>query len=133
MRRTYEVIAVTTTQTTPVDATTLRRFLDPPRPTPPPPPPGTAVTKRCRPEALAKTVARAPEGGRNRALFWASCRMAEDGHSHTDALTCLSPAAHYAGLSDREIISTVGSAFRIAGPSHGDALGPTPSNEGIQL
>ena len=62
----------------PVDAVELRQFLEPPRPAPAPPPAGMPANG-CRPEALARTVALTPEGGRNRALFWASCRMAENG------------------------------------------------------
>ena len=88
----------------------------------------------CRPDALARTVALTPEGGRNHALFWASCRMAENGLSHADAMSWLMPAAQYAGLPDREIETTVNSAFRIAsrlGP--GSRPGPTPASEGIHL
>ena len=75
-----------------------------------------------------------PEGGRNRALFWASCRMVENGLSHADVMGWLGPAAQYAGLPDREIETTVDSAFRIAsrlGP--GSRPGPTPASEGIHL
>ena len=91
-------------------------------------------TKGCRPDALARTVALTPEGGRNRALFWASCRMVENGLSHADVMGWLGPAAQYAGLPDREIETTVDSAFRIAsrlGP--GSRPGPTPASEGIHL
>ena len=79
-------------------------------------------------------VALTPEGGRNRALFWASCRMVENGHSHADAVNYLMPAAQHAGLPDREIESTIDSAFRIAsrlGP--GSRPGPTRASEAIQL
>lgn len=131
--KTYDVIAVTTQPPKPVDAIKLRRSLEPPRRIPPPPAPGLPP-RGCRPEALARLVALTPEGGRNRALFWASCRMAEDGRSRADTLSYLMPAAQYAGLPDREIESTVDSAFRIAsrlGP--GSRLGPTQRTEGIQL
>ena len=131
--RAYEVIAVTTQPAQPVDAIKLRRFLEPPRPTPVPHPSGL-LAKGCRPEALARTVALAPEGGRNHALFWASCRMVEDGLSRADAIGFLMPAAQYAGLPEREIESTIDSAFRIAsrlGPVSG--LGPTQRSEAIQL
>ena len=60
--------------------------------------------------------------------------MAEDGHSHADAISWLMPAAQHAGLPDREIETTIDSAFRIAsrlGP--GSRLGPTPASEAIQL
>jgi hypothetical protein len=112
-QRSYEVIAVATHPAKAVDAVALRGFLEPPRPARTPPPPGMP-TKGCRPDCLARTVALTPEGGRNRALFWASCRMVENGLSHADVMGWLRPAAQYAGLPDREIETTVDSAFRIA-------------------
>lgn len=130
-QRSYDVIAVATHPPKPVDAVALRRFLEPPRPARTPPPPGMPA-KGCRPDALARTVALTPEGGRNRALFWASCRMVESGLSHADVMGWLGPAAQYAGLPDREIETTVDSAFRIAtrlGP--GSRPGPTRASEGI--
>lgn len=132
-QRSYEVIAVATHPAKPVDAGGLRRFLEPPRPARTLPQPGMPA-KGCRPDALARTVALTPEGGRNRALFWASCRMVENGLSHADVMGWLGPAAQYAGLPDREIETTVYSAFRIAtrlGP--GSRPGPTPASEGIHL
>jgi Bifunctional DNA primase/polymerase, N-terminal/Primase C terminal 1 (PriCT-1) len=131
--RTYDVIAVTTQVTKPLDAIKLRQLLQPPRRQPVPPPSGLPP-KGYRPDALARVVALTPEGGRNRALFWASCRMAEDGQSRANAVSYLMPAAQYAGLPDREIESTIDSAYRIAarlGP--GSRLGPTQRNEAIQL
>ena len=131
--RSYDVIAVATHAAKPVDAVELRRFLEPPRPTRALPPPAMPATG-CRPDALARTVALTPEGGRNHALFWASCRMAESGLTHADAMSWLMPAAQHAGLPDREIETTVNSAFRIAsrlGP--GSRPGPTPASEGIHL
>ncbi|KRA30987.1 MULTISPECIES: bifunctional DNA primase/polymerase [unclassified Nocardioides] len=131
--RSYEVIAVTTQPTCPVNAVELRRFLEPPRPAPTVGP-HTLPAKGCNPAALARTVALAPEGGRNRTLFWASCRMVEDHHDHAAVMNYLGPAAQYAGLPDREITTTINSAFRIAthlGP--GSRLGPTRASEGIQL
>jgi len=130
--KTYDVVAVTTQPAKPVDAMKLRQFLEPPRPTTAPP--SGLPAKGCRPEALARTVALTPEGGRNRALFWASCRMAEDGQSRPNATSFLMPAAQYAGLPDREIESTIDSALRIVcrlGP--GSGLGPTQRSEAIQL
>jgi hypothetical protein len=132
-QRSYEVIAVAAHRPKPIDAVELRRFLEPPRPTRTPPPPGMPASG-CRPDALARTVALTPEGGRNRALFWASCRMVENGLSHADVMSWLMPAAQYAGLPDREIETTVNSAFRIAtrlGP--GSRPGPTQASEGIHL
>lgn len=131
--RPYEVIAVTTQPTRPVDAMALRRFLESPR-VAPQVGPLTLPTKECNPAALARTVASATEGGRNRVLFWASCRMVENGHTHADTISWLMPAAQYAGLPDREITTTINSAFRIAthlGPR--SRPGPTRAVEGIQL
>jgi hypothetical protein len=131
--KTYDVIAVTTQPTSAVDATRLRQFLEPPRPTPALGPP-TLSAKGCSPEALARTVALTPEGGRNRTLFWASCRMVEDRHNHATVMGYLMPAAQHAGLTDREIESTINSAFRVAtGLGPGSRPGPTRTSEGIQL
>ena len=131
--RSYEVLAVATHAPKAVDAVELRRFLEPPRPVPTLPP-SVMPAKACRPDALARTVALTQEGGRNRALFWAACRMVENGLSHTDAMSWLMPAAHHAGLPDREIETTVNSAFRIASRlSPGSRLGPTSASEGIHL
>lgn len=131
--RAYDVIAVTTQPTKPVDAIQLREFLEPPRSKLSPPPPGMPP-RGCRPDALARTVALTAEGGRNRALFWASCRMVENGVSRVDATSWLLPAAEHAGLPDREIESTIDSAFRIASRlDPGRRLGPTRPNEGLRL
>lgn len=130
--RTYDVIATATHRPRPVDAIKLRQFLEPPR-MPRLSPSAGVTASGCRPEALARTVASSPEGGRNRALFWASCRMAENGQSHATTLSYLMPAAQQAGLPDREIETTIGSAFRVASvPAPGSRLGPTRRSEVIQ-
>jgi hypothetical protein len=130
---TYDVIALTTQPAKPIDAGRLRSFLEPSR-SKPVGPPSSLPPRGCRPEALARVVALTPEGGRNRALFWASCRMAEDGQTRANTLSYLMPAAQYAGLPDREIESTIDSAFRIASRlGSGSRLGPTRRNEAIQL
>ncbi len=130
--QTYEVIATATRPAKPVDAAKLRQFLEPPRPKPVDPASGLPL-KGCRPEALARVVAQTPEGGRNRALFWASCRMAEDGQIRADAVSYLMPAAQHAGLPEREIESTIDSAYRIAARLGQSGLGPTRRSEAIQL
>ncbi len=128
----YDVIAVTTGHPAAVDAIKLRQFLEPPRPRPSGPPPPVSASG-CHPDALARTVALTGEGGRNRALFWASCRMAENGQSRADAIRYLLPAAQYAGLADREIESTIDSAYRAAcRPVLGSGPGPTQRREAIQ-
>ena len=131
--KTYDVIAVTTQPAKPVDAMKLRQFLEPPRPMPALAP-ASLPAKGCSPVALARTVALTPEGGRNRTLFWASCRMVEDRHNHATVMGFLMPAAQHAGLPDREIESTISSAFRIAcPPGPGSRPGPIRTSEAIQL
>ncbi|WP_244929244.1 bifunctional DNA primase/polymerase [Nocardioides sp. W7] len=131
--RTYDVIAVATRPARSVDATKLRAFLEPPRRKPSVPSPSVVGTG-CRPDALAATVAAAPEGGRNRSLFWASCRMVEDGLDRTTVASYLLPAAQHAGLPDREIETTIDSAFRSTSRlSAASRPGPTRASEAIQL
>lgn len=132
--KTYDVIAVTTQTARTVDAIQLRQFLEPPRPRPAVRAPAALSSPHCHPPALARTVALTPEGGRNRALFWASCRMVENDFTPADIATWLTPAAQHAGLGDREIETTINSAFHHAtrlGPA--SRLGPTRTSEGIQL
>jgi hypothetical protein len=132
--RTYDVIAVTTQPAKPVDAIKLRQFLEPHRPTTSLRPPVALSGPGCHPPALARTVALAAEGGRNRALFWASCRMAESNFAPAEIASWLTSAAQYAGLGDREIETTINSAARHAtrlGPA--SRPGPTPASEGIHV
>ena len=65
---------------------------------------------------LAAWVAGRGEGERNRGLFWAACRLAENGVSPAEALDALGAAAQSAGLGDREITTTVRSAYRATQP-----------------
>jgi hypothetical protein len=131
--RTYEVIAITTQPAKPVDATGLRRFLEPPRPTRAAGPQVAGASPGCHPPALARKVASTPVGGRNRALYWASCRMAENNFSSGDIATWLMPAAQHAGLGDREIEGTIDSAVRHASPFVPmSRAGLTRTSEGIQ-
>lgn len=115
--RTYEVIALAQHSPAPVDASSLRTFLEPPR-TPRPP---AATTRGLSPDGLVRHVATAPEGGRNQALFWAACCMAEEGHQFQSALQQLGDAAHTAGLPDAEIETTVRSAYGRTTPAPGAA------------
>jgi hypothetical protein len=109
--RHYQQIAVAEHhRPTPVDASGLRRLLDPPRtmrPSTAPPSIGRA------PDKLAAWVASRPEGARNGGLFWAACRMAEDGHDLGSTTSLLGHAAHAAGLPEPEALTTIRSAFRI--------------------
>jgi hypothetical protein len=130
----YDVIAVTTQAARTVDATKLRQFLEPRRPTRTLGSPAELSGPHCHPPALARTVALTPEGGRNRALFWASCRMVENHFAPSDIASWLAPAAQHAGLGDREIETTINSAVHHAtrlGPVN--RPGPTRTSEGVQL
>jgi hypothetical protein len=60
---------------------------------------------------LAGWVARLEEGNRNAGLFWAACR-ALDASPAAD-LSSLAAAARQAGLGEREVAATLGSARRI--------------------
>ena len=67
---------------------------------------------------LAAWVAARGEGERNRGLFWAACRLAENGLPPSDAFDVLTAAAGHAGLAEREIVATVRSAYRTVHPTH---------------
>ncbi len=109
--RRYETIALSPAAS-PVDADAIRDLLTPPRPAraPSAPPAGTET----RVQRLAGWLAGAVEGNRNASLFWAACRLAEIGLDETTILNALDGPARQAGLPDREITSTVGSAWRAA-------------------
>ncbi len=112
--RLYEVADIAAHSVGSVDAARLRDFLDP-RPVAPPRAEGTSMDVDA--ERLAAWVAGRGEGERNRGLFWAACRLAENGVSPTDALDTLGAAAQSAGLGDREITTTVRSAYRATQPA----------------
>lgn len=121
--RLYRVADIAAHSVGPVDAGRLRDFLDP-RPAAPARASGGEVAVDA--ERLAAWVSERGEGERNRSLFWAACRLAENGTPPADALDALGAAAHSAGLSDREITTTVRSAYRATQPppearSHGQA------------
>lgn len=113
--RRYEVADIAAHSVGTVDATRLRDFLDP-RPVTRPRANDTSVAVDGK--RLAAWVARRGEGERNRGLFWAACRLAENGVSPSDALDALGAAAQSAGLGDREITTTVRSAYRATQPAH---------------
>lgn len=116
-----------------VDSERLRNFLSP-RPVLPPPPSSTRDGSTAEVERLASWVARRGEGERNRSLFWAACRLAENGVPASDARDVLVAAAQQPDFDEREIARTVNSAYRRvhAGTTPDDHDSFTPSGEGRQ-
>ena len=111
----YEVVELHADATTPVDAARLRSFLDPKPP---------ERVRALRPvlshgggvERIASWVGTLMEGERNRGLFWAACRLAEQGLAPADALDVLRSPAQAVGLLEREVATTVRSAYRTTQP-----------------
>ncbi|KZE91700.1 MULTISPECIES: bifunctional DNA primase/polymerase [Micrococcales] len=110
----YQVEEVNTGPASTLAAGRLRDFLDP-RPTPRATPAG--LDRGVDVSRLAAWVAARGEGERNRGLFWAACRLAENGLPASDALDVLTVAAGDAGLAEREITATVRSAYRTVRPA----------------
>ncbi|MGO2719494.1 MAG: bifunctional DNA primase/polymerase [Brachybacterium tyrofermentans] len=98
----------------PLDAGRLRDFLDP-KPPARPRPRGLVADSEAMAGRLAAWVARRQEGERNAGLFWAACKLAENGLPRDDAFEVLGAAASHAGLAEREITTTVHSAYRTVG------------------
>lgn len=118
-----------------LDAQRLRDFLDP-RPTPSPRAASAGVDRDVDVSRLAAWVAARGEGERNRGLFWAACRLAENGLPASDALDVLTTAAGHAGLGDREVATTVRSAYRTVHPTHtrrGTRDGSSPAQSSSPL
>lgn len=115
----YRVRRVDAGTSSVLDSDRLRDFLDP-RPTLRQ---SINATQRQGAEVsrLARWVAGRAEGERNRSLFWAACRLAENGLPTSDALDALGTAASDAGLGEREIIATIRSAYRAAHPDRAAA------------
>lgn len=111
--RRYQVADIAAHSISPVDADRLRDFLDP-RPVPARASGGLMAVDA---ERLAEWVSGRGEGERNRSLFWAACRLAENGVPTSDALDVLTAAAGHTGLSEREITTTVRSAYRTVHPA----------------
>lgn len=129
--RPYELITLAQHRATPVDGAALRKFLEPPRPTRPP---VGMPTVGARPDKLAAWVASRPEGARNHGLFWAACRMVEEGHAFDATASLLGDAARAAGLSDQEASTTIHSAYRIASRLNAAAIvRPTTAAEAVSL
>jgi hypothetical protein len=106
----YEIAEISEHLAAGIDSARLRDFLDPHpgavlRP-------GRALMRVADVERLASWVARQGEGERNRSLFWAACRLAENGVAASDARDVLVTAAQQPGFDEREIARTVSSAYR---------------------
>ncbi len=122
----YELIALGR-DTRPVDAAALRRLLHPHEP-PRPAASRTPARGVDGQQRLAAWVASRGEGNRNHALFWAACRYAEQHLPEDQAHRLLGTAARQAGLPEREVVATIRSAYRTAGPPA--ASGPAPTAVG---
>ncbi|GAA1491034.1 hypothetical protein GCM10009626_37800 [Brachybacterium sacelli] len=118
----YRVRRINTGPSSMLDSDRLRDFLDP-RPTPRGPA-SPDVAREQDVSRLAVWVASRGEGERNRGLFWAACRLAENDVPASDALDVLSAAASDAGLVEREITATIRSAYRTAHPRTRDSSSP---------
>lgn len=112
----YELIGAGRGDAVPVDAAALRQFLNPK--------PASSTSVRTNAprdvdaDRIAAWLATRIEGERNRALYWAACRLAENGVSDDNARNVLGPAAERAGLHQPEIVTTIRSAYRtVVGPT----------------
>lgn len=110
----YTLEQFNTEEPFPVDAEHLRDFLDP-----------KPLVHRQNATAggpiavdrLAAWVARRQEGERNHSVFWAACKMAESDIPAGAAIDALTVAGGQAGLTEREVLTTVRSAYRsVHGP-----------------
>jgi hypothetical protein len=110
----YSVLAVAAERPHPVKGAALRDFLDP-RPSGPRLPRHVS-REDLGADRLASWVASRGEGERNRGLFWAACRLAEQGTDPSTMLAVLGPAAERAGLPESEITTTIRSAYRTTSP-----------------
>lgn len=123
--RPYEWRGTGLVEPEPVDAGRLRNFLDPR--------PSSAHRDRMLPgqdfdvPRLGRWVAALGEGERNRGLFWAACRLAENHTPVGNTLAVLGPAAAQAGLGAREITTTIRSAYRATGPVPREPAGSEPA------
>lgn len=129
-RRTeYRVRRINVGQSSPMDSDRLRDFLNP---RPAPTPTSSGRVREINAERLAAWVSARSEGERNRGLFWAACRLAENDTPPSDTYAALAPAAEHAGLTRREVSTTIRSAYRTTHPSpraSADEPGEVPRRE----
>jgi hypothetical protein len=123
----YRLLDRNTPPASPVDARKLREMLSA-APAPRTDRRRAADSERVeaglRAARLAGWLARRQPGERNASLFWAACRMAEEGCDQAATVAVLGPAARHVGLDDREIGATVRSAHRAAGSAGAGHLPP---------
>jgi len=62
---------------------------------------------------LIKFLSRQREGNRNNTTFWTACKMREIGIPQHQAIAYIMPVSKQLGLSEREIESTIRSAYRV--------------------
>lgn len=120
----YTFEQLNTQQPFPLDADQLRDFLDPK------PMVHHQYTTAGRPiavERLAAWVARRQKGERNHGVFWAACKMAESDVPAGTALDALTVAGGQAGLTEREVLTTVRSAYRSVHGTHSRSATPAPA------
>lgn len=111
-----------------LDSDRLRDFLDP-RPVMPSGAFTGAANRTVDVGRLAGWVARRPKGERNHGLFWAACKMAEHDIAGTEALDALTGAGINAGLSEREVLTTMRSAYRTVHGASMSASADSPTTE----
>ncbi len=107
----YRVERINPGRVSTVDAQALRDFLDP-KPPPRPRPTGLAANPSEAAGRLAGWAARVPEGQRNSGVFWAACKMAENGVDPSVAAGTLTEATEQPDFDAREIGRIVVNAYR---------------------
>lgn len=122
----YALEQFNTQQPSPLDADQLRDFLDP---KPLVHHQYTTVGRPISVDRLAAWVARRQEGERNHGVFWAACKMAESDVPAGTALDALTVAGGQAGLTEREVLTTVRSAYRSVHGPHSRTIQPAPLSE----
>lgn len=107
----YQLLELSEEPARPVDAGALREFLDPR------PPRASWQSRPFRGSLEERTAHIAAwlsgrSEDRNVGLYWASCRLAENGATLSEAFDALGPVAEDIGLPPREIERTIRSAYR---------------------